>query len=185
MQKQVKQLVDLSGLTNPELKAATVAAVLKNGIKRPIAKLISLVGHPCAQEQIEKINTAFKTKYDRYESQGMLDEIGISKTNEQELIDSTAGMVAPIIGEGFDIAFKDNLQINSVTGAVTVKRDPATGKPDSRFLGCAAAEVSLEVPKGSESDPYKGSQQGLGRTRKHKRRAKKTLRRRKVRRNMH
>lgn len=184
MQSQIRRLVDLSGLTNSELKAATVAAILKNGVRRPIATLISLIGHPCAQEQIEKINIAFKSKYDRYDEAGMLNDIGISKTNKQELIESTAAMVAPIIGEGFDIAFKDNLQINSVTGAVTVTREPGTGKPDSRFLKCAAAEVPLEMP-GRESDPFKGSLQGLGRTRKHKRRAKKTLCRRKVRRNMH
>lgn len=36
-----------------------------------------------------------------------------------------------------------------------------------------------------QSDPYKGSLQGLGRTRKHKKHSKKTLRRRKMRRNVH
>jgi hypothetical protein len=36
-----------------------------------------------------------------------------------------------------------------------------------------------------QSDPYKGSLQGLGRTRKHKKHSKKTLRGRKIRRNVH
>lgn len=184
MEKQVRQLVDLSGLQDPDLKNATVKYILKNGVKRPISKLVALVGHPCAQEQIEKDNIEFKKKYTRYEQQGLLDELGLLKTNKEELIDSYAQMMASIIGEGFDVAFKDNLQINSKTGQVVVTRNPVTGQPDSRFLKCAAAEIPLETPL-KESDPYKGSLQGLGRTRKHKRKSKKTLRRRKIRRNMH
>lgn len=184
MEKQVKSLVELSGLDNRDLKNATVKYILKNGVKRPISKLINLVGHPCAQEQIQKDNIEFKKKYQRYEQQGMLDEMGLLRTNKEELIDSYAQMMASIIGEGFDIAFKDNLQINSKTGQVVVNRDPITGQPDSRFIKCASAEIPLETPV-SESDPYKGSQQGLGKTRKHKKHGKKTLRRRKMRRNMH
>lgn len=205
MEAQVRRLVDLSGLSDPLLKKETEKFILKKGLKRPISKLIGLVGHPCAQEQIENINKEFRRKYD-----AAGDEEGIIKPFlRDEILESMAHNTASIVGEGFDIAFKDNLQVNSVTGAVTVNRDPTTGQPDTRFTKCAAAEVPLEMPAPSpaqqklgpktvyknpsdfreflqkQSDPYKGSQQGVGRTRKHKKRAKKTLRRRKVGRNMH
>ena len=181
MDSQVRKLVDISGLTDSRLKTATAEQIVKNKfIKRPISKLITLVGHPCAQEQIEKVNKEFARKYT-----AAGDEEGIVKPFlRDEILETMSHNAASIIGEGFDVAFKDNLNVNSVTGQITVKRD-ASGQPDSRFLKCAAAEVSLETPKGSESDPYKGSQQGVGRTRKHKRRSKKTSRRRKVRRNVH
>jgi hypothetical protein len=180
------KLVQLSGITDPELQEAIrVEIKTKNLIKRPMEKLVALLAHPCAQEQIERINSEYKKKYDRYVEEDALDEIGLDyQTNKQNLLKSVAGMTAPIIAEGFDIAFKDNLQINSETGQVVVKRD-STGQPDTRFLKCAAAELPPETPKSNVADPYKGSLQGLGRTRKHKRKAKKTLRRRKMRRNVH
>lgn len=173
MDTQIKKLVDLSGIENELLKPEIIKFIKIRGIKRPISKIINLLNHPCSQEQIGKINSEFKRKYKSYEDQGMLDEIGLTKSNKQELIESMAHNAASIIGEGFDVAFKDNLNVNSVTGQITVNRD-AYGQPDSRFLKCAAAEVALETPKGSESDPYKGSQQGQSRSRKHKKKSKKT-----------
>lgn len=173
-----QKLVDLSGLSNPLLKKETILQIRKKGIKRPIKKLVELLNHPCSQEQVEKINGEFERKYRQAgDSEGLVKPFA-----RDEILESMANNAASIIADGFDVAFKDNLNINSVTGQITVKRD-ASGNPDSRFLKCAAAEVPAEVP--SESDPYKGSQQGLGRTRKHKKRSKKTLRRRKVRGNMH
>ena len=177
-----KRLVDLSGLKDPLLKNETIKYIRKNGVKRPIEKLVQLLNHPCSQEQIEKINIQFQRKYYSLDDSDV--DVGSGKKLKDVVLDTMSHDSAQIIGEGFDIAFKDNLNINSVTGAVTVKRD-ASGKPDPRFEKCTSAEISLEMPKGSESDPYKGSLQGFGRTRKHKRRAKKTLRRRKMRRNMH
>ncbi len=58
----------------------------------------------------------------------------------------------------------------------TVRDEEARGKKGPTSRGEAAEP---------ESDPFKGSPQGSGKTRKHKRRGKKTLRRRKVRRNVH
>lgn len=203
MEAQVRNLVDISGLSDPSLKKATIQYILKKGIKRPISKLVALVGHPCAQEQIEKINIDFPRKM---KDVGDTTDPGTGKPLTAAIIDMMSHNAAVIIGEGFDIAFKDNLNINSVTGAVTVKRD-SSGKPDDRFLKCAAAEVAIETPEPvaeklapktiyknpsdfreflqKQSDPFKGSQQGVGRTRKQKRKQKKTLRRRKIRRNMH
>jgi hypothetical protein len=175
-----QRLVELSGLTNPILKKETVVQIRKKGIKRPIKKLVELLNHPCSQEQIEKVNSEFERKYN---SAG--DEEGIVKPFlRDEILESMAHNAASIIADGFDVAFKDNLNINSVTGQITVKRD-ASGNPDSRFLKCAAAEVPAGMPVANESSAFKGSQQGLGRTRKQKKRSKKTLRRRKMRRNMH
>jgi len=175
-----QRLVELSGL-DPLLKKTTASYVRKNGLTRPVSKLAALLNHPCSQEQIEKINNELHRKIRAVE--GEVDP-GTGKPLSAAIIDMMSHNAAKIIGEGFDVAFKDNLNVNSVTGEITVKRD-ANGEPDSRFLKCAAAEISPEMPKGSESDPYNGSQQGVGRTRKHKKRAKKTLRRRKVRRNVH
>jgi hypothetical protein len=179
METQVKKLVDISGVSDPDLKKATVQYILKNGLKRPLSKLIALVGHPCAQEQVEKINSEFPRKM---KAVGDETDPGTGKPLKLAIIDMMSHNAAVLIGEGFDIALKDNLQINSVTGQVVVNRD-STGKPDDRFLKCAAAEIPPQTPI-AESDPYKGSQQG--RSRKHKKRhIKKTLRRIKKRRNMH
>jgi hypothetical protein len=58
----------------------------------------------------------------------------------------------------------------------TVRDEESRGKKGPTSRGEAAEP---------ESDPFKGSPQGSGKTRKNKRRGKKTLRRRKVRRNVH
>lgn len=175
-----QKLVELSGLSNPLLKKETFVQIRKKGIKRPIKKLIELLNHPCSQEQVEKINREFERKYNAAgDSEGLVKPFA-----RDEILETMAHNAASIIADGFDIAFKDNLNINSVTGQITVKRD-ASGQPDSRFLKCAAAEVPAGMPVANESSAYKGSQQGVGRTRKHKKRSKKTLRRRKMRRNMH
>lgn len=181
METQVKKLVDLSGLSDSSLKKATVQYILKKGLKRPLSKLVALVGHPCAQEQIGKINSEFPRKI---RDVGDETDPGTGKPLTAAIIDTMSHNSAVLIGEGFDIALKDNLTINSKTGQVFVKRD-STGRPDDRFQKCVAAEIPPEIPI-SESDAYKGSQQGVGRSRRHKkRRSKKTLRRNKVRRNMH
>jgi len=178
-----KHLVDLSGLADPILKAETIKFIRKNGITRPIQKLVQLLNHPCSQEQIENINKQFSRKYyEAGDAEGLIKPFA-----RDEILESMAHDSAEIIGKGFDIAFKDNLNVNSETGAVVVKRDPTTGQPDTRFQKCAAAEASLEMPS-NESSAFKGSLQGLGRkrkTRKHSKKARKTLRRHKVRRNMH
>jgi hypothetical protein len=208
MEVQATRLVNVSGLQDSKLKKSAVDYIVKNKlIVRPISKLIALLSHPCSEEQIQNINKEFERKYKYLVDSDSLDDVGPDlKPNGVSLIQSMGKTAGLIIGEGFDIAFKDNLNINSVTGAITVKRD-AEGNPDTRFTKCAAAEVSLETPEPAapkvapvtiyknpadfreflqkQSDPFKGSQQGVGRTRKHKKRSKKTLRRRKVRRNMH
>lgn len=174
-----QRLVELSGL-DPLLKKATASYIRKNRLTRPVSKLAALLNHPCSQEQVDKINKELYRKI--RDAEGEVDP-GTGKPLSFAIIDMMSHNAAKIIGEGFDIAFKDNLNVNSVTGEITVKRD-ASGQPDSRFLKCAAAEVTPGMPS-SESSAFKGSQQGLGRTRKQKKRSKKTLRRRKVRRNMH
>lgn len=205
MEKQAKQLVEISGLQNQALKDATVKYIVKDKlITRPIPKLITLLSHPCSVEQIDNINSEFDRSYNNLDDSDT--DPGTGKPLRQVLIDMKAHNASRIIGLGFDVAFKDNLKVNSETGAVVVNRD-AMGQPDPRFTKCAAAEVSIEMPKPAEekigpktvytdpnsfkeflqkqSDPYKGSQQGVGRTRKRKHKSKKTLRGRKVRRNVH
>lgn len=191
MEAQAKRLVEVSGLKNPTLKKSAIDYIVKKKlIVRPISKLVSLLAHPCSEEQIEKINTEFERKYKMLVDTDSLEDVGPDlKRNDISLIESMGQTAGLIIGEGFDVAFKDNLNINSVTGAITVKRD-ANGDPDTRFLKCAAAEVALETPAPvaeklapktiyknpsdfreflqKQSDPFKGSQQGVGRkTRKH------------------
>jgi hypothetical protein len=207
MEDKAIRLVNVSGLQDSRLKKSAVDYIVKKRlIVRPINKLIALLSHPCSEEQIEKINKEFERKYKYLVDTDSLDDVGPDfKPNGVSLIESMGQTAGLIIGEGFDIAFKDNLSINSVTGAVTVNRD-AFGNPDTRFTKCAAAEVPLETPAPlvklgpktvyknpsdfreflqKQSDPFKGSQQGTGKSRKYKKHSKKTLRRRKVRRNMH
>jgi hypothetical protein len=173
-----QQIIELVGLTkvDPILQTAVVKYLTKNRPTLPYAKLIELAGHPCSEEQFEDINTQFKQTYFKIPD----DSDGMTK---QQYIDAMSPALGMLLAEGFKSVYSSNVVVDRKTGNFTIKED-ADGNPDNRFLKCARAQNPPKPrvnPAGApvESDPYKGSLQGLPgggkrRTRKTKKRARKT-----------
>ncbi len=105
-------------------------------------------------------------------------------------IKSALEAIAAHIVDGYDFVDEDHFEFDQDGNPIKVNETNRERKPNcynylmKPILDRAQSADFREFLQ-KQSDPFKGSQQGVGRTRKHKKRSKKTLRRRKVRRNMH
>lgn len=161
MEKQIRFLVDLAKIDDPALKEKVVQKLLTRKLPLSFPKLVELMGHPCTEEHLQIGNKQWNEQLARSKNNNTLTKL------LPESYETMSEVFAQIIGE-------HKLQTHYLL----------SGKPDPRMPKCVGADLNIPT-KYSESDPFKGSQQGVGRTRKQKRNQKKTLRRRKIRRNMH
>ena len=157
MEKQLKTLVELAGVDDLILKKATLDALLENRPTTPLPRLAELLSHPCNREQIDLIKKTFKESYYTINQGDQTDYLKSVK------LESSARNLAGILG----------------TGTLSQDIYLSDGTPDPR-VACFKNLANKSTI--SESDPYKGSQQGLGRkkkrnTRKASKKSKKTLRR--------
>lgn len=143
-------------------------------------KLIKLINHPCEAEQLEKQYGDFMRKWnsEEFNDPDATDPNGVPV--KQALVEKTAHHLSLIIGLGYEDAFRDNLIFDKSGNPI----DIVEGQGIQRFQRCKEFLTSSQnlqrLSSSAESDPYKGSQQGLGRkrkTRKHSKKAKKTHRR--------
>lgn len=157
MEKQLKTLVELAGIDDVILKKATLAALLENKPTTPVPRLVELLSHPCNKEQIDLIKKAFKESYYTIDQGNQTEYLKSIK------LESSARNLAGILG----------------TGTLSQDIYLSDGTPDPRVACFKNLATKTTV---NESDPYKGSQQGIGRkkgrkTRKHSKKSKKTFRR--------
>jgi len=153
MENKLKVLVELADIGDSNLEKATLSALLKRKIDTPVPRLIELLSHPCNKEQIDNIKNSFKEQYYSKDLESRPDLKDV-------LLESRSTNLAGILGTG---KLSQDIYLD--------------GKPDPRV----ACFKNLAGKFANESDPYKGSQQGLGRrrrkTKKHSKKSKKTLRR--------
>jgi hypothetical protein len=170
------------------LVEATKAELIKLFKKSPPKdpqRLIKLVNHPCQYEQLfEKQYPSFLQRWNspQFRDSGP-DDLDLAGVQIKDaLVNSFADHLSKIIGLGYDQAFKDNLVFDEAGNPI----DIVEGQGVERMAKCReflrSSKQLQKTISSAESDPYKGSEQGIlkaGRkkTRKHSKKSKKTLKR--------
>ena len=181
-----------------------ISTIIAYSTKLPLTErrrfdiLLKLAGNDCITEILvplfdnfeNQLNTTIEYETSFGESRG----VSPSEIKENiERINSTLFLgVASFLVDGFDVVdYKDYIfdKDGNITGLVPSRsvRKPLCAESFKRGpLTIYKDPTDFKEFLQKQSDPFKGSQQGVGRkTRKHKRNQKKTSRRRKMRRNMH
>lgn len=187
------------GPLGPPLTSAQAEQLVKNSFPKDLYKVIA----PYKDELVKLIvEESSKIPNDKRRAFETLDRLSKEVCSYEALPGNISRMteqlkeVPPSDLENFKRSILQGIAIHIVTGYDIVDSDhfyfDANGVPVgvtpanfTRKKACVASILRREQ-EGEfrqflkyQSDPYKGSLQGLGRTRKHKKRSKKTLRKRK------
>ena len=175
--EQANQIMNVSGLA-PEYEEykpriaqyiVEVYKTLPTAERLPIQALIESAKHPCSQELTGSGGADLQQRVKEMKADGQ----------SQEIIDSLVmgriyGM-AMVLASGYQEQFREHWVLDANGNIIGLKPPHNVRQPK-----CAAY-----VKSHTEKWRPGFADVGYGRTRKHKKRSKKTLRRRKMRRNMH
>lgn len=171
-------------------KFVTRSANLPQNERRSFEILLERAKHPCSKETLISTDPSRLGAYAVLEQ--TIKDVGDDPDfNLEEAVKGKALGVAAQIVDGFDVFSQGHFVFDKDGQVIDVvdrekSRYPKFCLPYLTSSGLKRAQASQFTQFLKEtSDPYKGSQQGVGRTRKHKKKARKTLRRRKVRGNVH
>jgi hypothetical protein len=200
---QASQILDASGFPRglEPYRKIFITEIVNESAKLPDTErrrfdiLLDRAAHPCSKEPLTRNERPLGAYPALQERIGQLVEMEKeSKQNGQtpvttvaEFIPLKAQGIAKQLVDGFDVVSQNHFIFDKDGRVVDL-----TPAEKGRYSGICSAHLLRQSQQSQftqflkeQSDPFKGSQQGYGKTRKQKKKARKTLRRRKVRRNMH
>lgn len=182
---QASQLLDASNFPASlnKYKKILIQAIVNKSVntppaeRRPFDTLLKLASHPCSREPLEI--DAFPNYQKRVEEAFKMEDPMIPP---EEHALNLAATIAVHLVDGFDVLSKKHFIFDSNGNVVNVtkKEMPRYGRMCIPYLLRKEQEGQFRQFLKDQSDPYKGSQQGLGKTRRHKKRKSKKTNKRKL-----
>jgi hypothetical protein len=190
---QASQLLDASGFPSnlskykPNFIQQIVyqSSLITPRERRSFENLLEKAKHTCSKESMSDTYIKLKTRLESINPSDFIDEQDL-----KAFIEGTYSAPARFLAYGYDIMdaahfiFDENGDILDINVTNKERKPKCLETIRAENLRKEGTRQFNKFLKDS-SDPYKGSLQGLGRTHKRRYKCKKTLRRTKMRRNMH